>query len=127
MMFGSVNLLCEATLPIVVGNASKKQQFISAVIDTGFNGYLTLPSEIITALELPWNCTDIVTLGDGSETLFDLYSAVIIWDGQFREIDIAESETEPLIGMSLLHGYRLLIDVIQSGTVTIEALPNANE
>ncbi len=35
-----------------------------------------------------------MTLGDGSETLFDLYSVTILWDGQFREIDVAESETD---------------------------------
>jgi hypothetical protein len=59
-----------------------------------------LPSSIITALDLPWSASDIVTLGDGSETLFDLYTANVIWDGQYREIYIAESETEPLLGMA---------------------------
>jgi predicted aspartyl protease len=64
----------------------------------------------------------ILTLGDGSETLFDLYAATIIWDGQYREIDVAESETEPLIGMALLYGYRLQIDTIEGVIVKIEAL-----
>jgi hypothetical protein len=64
-------------------------------------------------LDLPWTASDIVTLGDGSETVFDLYTATVIWDGEYREIDIAESETEPLIGMALLYGYRLQIDAIE--------------
>jgi clan AA aspartic protease len=102
MMQGVVNRRCEAILPLVVGNLSGKRQVIDAVIDTGFNGFLTLPSSIITTLDLPWNASDIVTLGDGSETLFDLYAVTIIWDGQFLEVDVAESETELLIGMSLL-------------------------
>jgi clan AA aspartic protease len=119
---GVVNPRCEATLPLVVGNASGQRQVIDTVIDTGFNGFLTLPSAVITALALPWNASDIVTLGDGSETLFDLYAATIIWDGQYREIDIAESETEPLIGMALLYGYRLQIDAIEGGIVKIEAI-----
>jgi predicted aspartyl protease len=76
----------------------------------------------VTALNLSWNASDIVTLGDGSETVFDLYAATIIWDGRYREIDIAESETEPLIGMALLYGYRLQIDAIEGGVVKIEAL-----
>jgi clan AA aspartic protease len=122
MMQGVVNQRCEATLPLVVGNANGQRQVIDAVIDTGFNGFLTLPSSIITALDLPWNASDIVTLGDGSETLFDLYSVTIIWDGQFREVDVAESETEPLIGMSLLYKYGLRIDAIEGGIVRIEAL-----
>jgi predicted aspartyl protease len=71
---------------------------------------------------LPWSASDLVTLGDGSETLFDLYIANVIWDGQYREIYIAESETEPLIGMALLYGYRLQVDNVEGGIVKIEEL-----
>jgi hypothetical protein len=46
----------------------------------------------------------------------------VIWDGQYREIYIAESETEPLIGMALLYGYRLQVDTIEGGIVKIEEL-----
>jgi clan AA aspartic protease len=122
MIYGVVNLRREATLPLVVGNSNGQRQVIDTVIDTGFSGFLSLPSAIITALDLPWSASDIVTLGDGSETLFDLYTATVIWDGQYREIYIAESETEPLLGMALLYGYRLQVDTIEGGIVKIEAL-----
>ncbi len=123
MIQGTVNARREAILPLVVGNASGQRQVIDTVIDTGFNGFLTLPSVLITSLRLSWNASDIVTLGDGSDALFDLYAATIIWDGEYREIDVAESETEPLIGMALLYGYRLQIDAIEGGIVKIEKLP----
>ncbi|MBW4655156.1 MAG: clan AA aspartic protease [Kaiparowitsia implicata GSE-PSE-MK54-09C] len=122
MIQGVVSQRCEAILPLVIGGVSGRRQVVDAVIDTGFNGFLSLPSAIIAALDLPWNASDIVTLGDGSETLFDLYAATVIWDGQYREIDVAESETEPLIGMALLYGYRLQIDAVEGGIVRIEAL-----
>jgi clan AA aspartic protease len=122
MIYGVVSLRREATLPLVVGNSNGQRQVIDTVIDTGFSGFLSLPSAIITTLDLPWSASDIVTLGDGSETLFDLYTATVIWDGQYREIYIAESETEPLLGMALLYGYRLQVDTIEGGSVKIEAL-----
>ncbi len=122
MIQGVVSQSREAILPLVVGNATGQRQVVEAVIDTGFNGFLSLPSTIIAALNLPWNGSDIVTLGDGSETLFDLYAATVIWDGQYRDIDIADSETEPLVGMALLYGYRLQIDAIEGGIVRIEVL-----
>ena len=123
MIYGVVNLRREATLPLVVDNENKQQQqVVDTVIDTGFSGFLSLPSAIIVALNLPWSASDIATLGDGSETLFDLYTATVIWDGQYREIYVAESETEPLLGMSLLYGYRLQLDAIEGGGVKIEAL-----
>jgi clan AA aspartic protease len=122
MMHGVVNLRREATLPLVVNGANGQRQLIDTVIDTGFSGFLSLPFAIITTLNLPWSASDIATLGDGSETLFDLYTATVIWDGQYREIYIAESETEPLLGMAMLYGCRLQVDAIEGGIVKIEAL-----
>lgn len=122
MMQGVVNLRREATLTVVVGNLNQQLQAIETVIDTGFTGFVSLPSALIATLNLPWSASDIVTLGDGSETLFDLYTAVVIWDGQYRDIYIAESETEPLLGMAMLYGYRLQVDAVEGGIVKIEAL-----
>lgn len=54
--------------------------------------------------------------------VFDVYSGLVIWDGEFRRIDINASEASPLVGMSLLYGYRMQIDAIEGGTVTIQSL-----
>jgi clan AA aspartic protease len=102
-----------------------RTQLIDAVIDTGFSGFLTLPSNTIESLDLIWKGRDIATLGDGTSCIFEVYIAVVIWDGQYPTIDINESETIPLIGMQLLRGYDLRIQAIEGGSVTIEALPLA--
>lgn len=122
MIYGVVNLRREATLPLVIGNSTGQRESINTVIDTGFDGFLSLPSEQITRLSLPWRTSNTATLGDGSEVLFDFYTATVIWDGQYRTIDIAASETEPLLGMAMLYGYRLQVDNVEDGRVTIEAL-----
>jgi clan AA aspartic protease len=116
-----VNQSCEAIMPIVVKNDTRTQ-LVDAVIDTGFSGFLTLPSSTIASLDLIWKGRDIATLGDGTSCIFEVYIAVVIWDGQYRTIDINESETMPLIGMQLLRGYDLRIQAIEGGSVTIEAL-----
>ena len=122
MIYGVVNLRHEATLSLVVGNSSGQRQVIDTVIDTGFNGFLSLPSETIVRLGLPWTISNTATLADGREALFDFYTGTVIWDGQYRTIDIAESETEPLLGMAMLYGYRLQVDAVEGGIVEIEAL-----
>ena len=121
MMHGSVNQSCEATLSIVVKH-NNQTQLVNAVIDTGFSGFLTLPTDVISALNLTWKGRDVATLGDGTSCIFEVYIAIVIWDGQYRTIDINESETVPLIGMQLLRGYDLRIQAIEDGLVTIEAL-----
>jgi len=123
MMQGIVNQNCEATLPIVIKNDTATQ-LVDAVIDTGFSGFLTLPSDIISALRLMWKGRDIATLGDGTSCIFEVYIADVIWDGQYREVYINASETVPLIGMRLLRGYNLHIQAIEGGAVAISALPN---
>jgi clan AA aspartic protease len=121
MMHGIVNQSCEATLPIIVKNGTETQ-LIDTVIDTGFSGFLTLPPNIISVLNLTWEGRDVATLGDGTSCIFEVYIAIVIWDGQYREVYINESETVPLIGMKLLRGYDLRIETIEGGNVEIKQL-----
>jgi clan AA aspartic protease len=122
MMFGMVNDNCEAIIKIAVGRVDSPKIMLDAVIDTGFTSFLSLPTSIIESLELPWSCRDVGTLGDGSEVVFEMYTASVIWDGQIQIVDVAASEAEPLVGMNLLYGYDLRIQAIEGGTVSIQSL-----
>lgn len=122
MIQGFVNQNCEAIIRVAVGRASERKQMVDAVIDTGFTGFLSLPPSIITSLELPWHFRDLGTLGDGSEVIFEMYKAAVIWDGQNQIIDVAASDVDPLVGMSLLYGFKVQIEAIRGGLVTIETL-----
>jgi len=122
MMQGWMNQNCEAMLPIVVGHGNTTNRMVEALIDTGFTGFLSLPLSMIESMELPWIFSDSVTLGDGSEVTFQMYRATVIWDGQLKVVDVAASESEPLLGMSLLYGFKLQIEAVERGSVTIEAM-----
>ncbi len=127
MMFGVVNDSCEAIIKVAVGHGNLPKIMVDAVIDTGFTSFLSLPSSIIVSLGLPWSCRDFGTLGDGSEVVFEMYTASIIWDGQVKTIDVVASEAEPLVGMGLLYGYDLRIQTVEGGTVVIQALSGQEE
>lgn len=122
MMNGIVDQNCEATLRLVVGNENKKRQVIDAVIDTGFTGFLTLPLSTINSLGLELYSRETGTLGDGSIRIFDVYSGLIIWDGEYRQIDVNAAETDPLVGMSMIYGYRMQLDAVEGGAVTLRSL-----
>ena len=123
MIIGVVNASHEATIRLVVRGASGQEYEIEAIIDTGFTGFLTLPPALIASLGLAWRGLEQVGLGDGSPQLFDVYAATVIWNGQARTVEIDAADTDPLVGMGLIYGYELRIQVINGGTVTIEVLP----
>jgi clan AA aspartic protease len=122
MIHGVVSRNREATISLVIVNESRQTKLITAVIDTGYTGFLSLPSEIISELNLSWTGIDRGTLGDGSEVTFEVYAAKVIWDGEYRDIPINEAETDPLVGISLLYGYDLHIQTVEGGDVTIKLL-----
>jgi predicted aspartyl protease len=61
-------------------------------------------------------------LRDGQVHVFEVYAATVLWDGQPRVVETDETDTIPLIGMGLLAGYEVRLQVIDGGLVTIEAL-----
>ena len=122
MIHGVVSRNREATISLVVVNENRQTKLITAVIDTGDTGFLSLPSEIITELNLAWTGIDRGTLGDGSEVTFDVYAVKVIWDGEYRDIPINEAQTDPLVGISLLYGYDLHIQTVEGGNVRINRL-----
>jgi clan AA aspartic protease len=96
---------------------------IDAVIDTGFTGALTLPPSLVKKLRLPWDNVGRGTLADGSECLFEIYRATIIWDRSARGVLVSETDSDPLVGMELLEGFELKMQVRPGGKVAIKRLP----
>jgi clan AA aspartic protease len=123
MILGNVNANREAIIQLAVLGENQQNQGIKAVIDTGYTGFLTLPSAVITTLDLTWYMQQEGVLGDGSLCMFNVYEALVIWDGQVRSVEINESEADPLVGMGLLEGYELKIQAVTGGLVAITALP----
>jgi hypothetical protein len=52
----------------------------------------------------------------------DIFEAIVEWDGQSVAVETDAAETEPLVGMALLYGYRLTLETIDGGQVLIERL-----
>ncbi len=119
MIVGQVNSLHEAVIPIKVYDANGELIEWEATIDTGFSGYLTLPTIIIEQLQLFYDRSETYTLGDNNNVEFDIYRATLSWNGQDRPIFVLLTESAPLIGMSSLRGCSLFIDVIDGGSVHI--------
>lgn len=67
-------------------------QDVVAVVDTGYNGWLTLPYAVIAALGLAWDRRGWALLADGSESIFDIYGGSVRWDGQRYPVAVDAAE-----------------------------------
>jgi predicted aspartyl protease len=71
-------------LPVSFCLSQTTELAIDFVVDTGFNGYLTLPSPAVAALKLPLESTIVARLTDGSESEIPIYLAEIRWNEQVQ-------------------------------------------
>jgi clan AA aspartic protease len=122
MMRGILTEQREALIRLTVVGPRSRKRSIEAAIDTGYDGYLTLPPELIEELGLKWRRRGKAELADGGETTFDVYEGAVIWDNQRRRIEVDAANTAPFVGMELLDGYELKIKVKAGGRITIRRL-----
>lgn len=121
-MTGIVNAALEATLLLQIYGLNTSITK-TGVIDTGYNGALTLPLAVIMMLALTPLVSRPVTLGDASQRVLNFYEAEVMWDGQRRIIPVLCVEGDPLIGTALLKGYKMEADFVVGGPVRILAVP----
>ena len=121
MIEGVVTPAYEAVVTFTLRGPAGRDQEVQVVIDTGYNGFLTLPPELVTQLGLRYRTRGRATLADGSSVELDVYDATVLWDGRARYIEIDEADTTPLVGMLLLDEHSLSIEVEVGGRVSIQA------
>lgn len=122
MIIATVDAGLNAIVNIALLGRNGRRQTVEAVIDTGFDGYFTLPYRVVALLEFPWVRSQSVILGDGNPQLCDVYDGEIAWNNQLRSIEIEAANTQPLIGMALMRGYDLNIEVFEGGAVSLQTL-----
>jgi clan AA aspartic protease len=123
MITGKVTVNREAVIDLEVIGSTGQLQRVKAVIDTGFDGYFTLPSNLVRRLNLLLAGNRRAVLGDGNVVVLDMYLAKVLWHGQQRDILVLQADGGPLVGMSLLFGNRVTLEVVDNGDVLIDVLP----
>ena len=121
-MTGTVTARSEAVVPLQVRAAGGKPALVQAVVDTGFTDFLALSHRRIAELALPFRGSLLLTLADGSAARFSTYRAVVEWHDHPRPVTVVGIQAGALLGMGLLHGSRLTMDVLDDGPVRIEPI-----
>jgi clan AA aspartic protease len=95
---------------------------IGCVIDTGFEGALTLPISAVEKLQLPFVARINANLANDDNVVTSVHRATIVWDGAEIEIPVLAMGSRPLIGTLLLNNYNLNIDFCDGGILSVETL-----
>lgn len=95
---------------------------LEAIIDTGFNGQLTLPQSLIEQLQLLQVGRRTADLGDDSMFTTEVHLGAVLWDGEPRPVMVLRGGKTPLIGMELMQNYRLTIEIQDGGAVCLEEI-----
>ena len=122
MIAGTVTADREAVVAIEVRAPGGKPERFEAVIDTGFTECLALPRHTIARLGLPFRGSQRVTLGDGRDVNVPMHRALVEWHGRPVPVLVLGVDGGALLGMALLQGSRLTVDVTDGGPVRIDAL-----
>jgi clan AA aspartic protease len=115
----------KAIVPVIFRLPVQPDFSLDFVIDTGFNDYLTLPPQAVSAMNLPLYSNIPARLADGSEALLPVHLATIVWDNIEKIVPILASGYKPLLGTALMGGYHLEIDFEDNGLVSLEKIPSS--
>jgi clan AA aspartic protease len=107
-------------LPIILRLPHVPDLKIEAVVDTGFNGFLALPISVVSALQLPFLNYFDASLADGSRIRLTVHAALLVWDGNERDVEVLATGTEPLIGTALLYDHDIHIQLKDNGRVFVK-------
>ncbi len=93
---------------------------VEFVFDTGFNGELVLPRQIVRDLSAARATQRPVVLADGFERDAPQCFIELNWNEEPRKTEIFVMDGRPLLGNGLLEGCSVNIDMVNGGEVIIE-------
>jgi len=99
---------------------------ISVVVDTGFNGELMLPEQLLETLCFRQTMKSEAELADGSVVETALYGGKVMWFGRQRSVQVIATESDDgLLGTEMFFGITLFMD-LDKGKVVLEKKPNGS-
>src|SRR5437870_10738825 len=111
MLVGLVNPHREPIIRLILLSSRNRSQSHSAVVDTGFNGTLSLPETLIRRLGWRWIGHESYEIATGDVVREKVFVGRIRWMQRIHEVDVVASHAKDiLIGTRLLEGCRLVID-----------------
>lgn len=120
MIRGRVNQRLEPVVNVSILDDHDIAHSFESILDTGFNGHLTLPSDVIKRLGLNYSGQRAVATADGFTHNVDVFTARLLLHENWRPIFVIRLDSPPLLGMRSLLRCRLSMNVYSGGRVVVE-------
>ena len=111
-----------ATLEVQVRWTTGRSKTYNALLDTGFNGALSLPTDDVAALGLPLVTERTVTLGDASDVRVEVHAGQVRLAQGWHRCPVLSTGDVPLVGMQLMEGLNVCFEAVDGGAVTAESV-----
>ena len=126
MIRGKVDSQRQARVQLEIQRTDSLFETIETVVDTGFDGQLTLPPHMITELGLEPDQDVNVILATGSQEILNAWNGSMLWHDRLRGVQVLEANGVPLLGMELLEDSQLAMQARINGDVLIQRLDEIN-
>ena len=122
MKIGTVDSSGEALVPLTVEGLGSggQQRDITALLDTGFNGFLACPPALIGELDLEQISREQYMTAGGAMHFTGVYEAVVVFGERRLLVDEIVEAAEPLVGVGLLWKFKVCLGYREGGDVTLE-------
>ncbi len=111
-----------AVMPVTVRLRGQPDIALDFVVDTGFDGALSMPVAAVAALKLPFLEVIRVCLANETDVFIPVHVATILWQGAEKHVRVLASGKRPKLGTALLANYYLGIDFVEDGSTMVEPL-----
>ena len=109
-----------ARVPIVVAGPEGAAKSYDALLDTGFDGAVSISWRDAEDLGLRFFRDHVIVLADGTERGAAIFAGRVRFADEWREVPITVSGDDAVVGMQLIYGARLTLDVFLDGDVDLE-------
>ena len=109
----------KATLPVTLLLPGQPRLTMEFVLDTGYEGALTLPVAAVELLQLPFSHRISANLADDSAKPVSVHIATILWNDTTWEVPVLAMGKRPLLGTLLLENHDIALHFTEGGAVEI--------
>ena len=89
---------------VILFDCDGQRHWHRPLLDTGFNGGMTLPGDKIDDLGLEYLTNTRMMLADGNLVVVPPYEISVLWREEIELVKVFRMEGDPLLGMDLMRG-----------------------